>query len=98
MPGSLFIKKLKKKKKKLNVFKEDSIATFAAVAFECLSQWFSKLRVCVYSGRGVPCLALSLRAKTGLSLGVEFASQADGLHQLNLAMKAACVGELKVCV
>lgn len=29
------------------MFKEDSIATFAAGAFECLSQWFSKLRVCV---------------------------------------------------
>lgn len=38
----------KKKKKNLNVFKEDSIAALAAGAFECLSQWFSKLRfVCV---------------------------------------------------
>lgn len=30
--------------------------------------------------------------------GGRVASQADGLYQLNLAMKAACVGELKVCV
>ena len=37
------------------MFKEDSIAAFAAGAFECLSQWFSKLRfvcVCVFRAWG----------------------------------------------
>lgn len=80
--------------KELGVFKEGNVAVLAAEAFKPLSPRFSKLQfLCVGALTG-----LLSQSQDWAASGHRVASKADGLYQLNFAVKAACVGELKVSV
>lgn len=74
--------------------KEGSVAILAAGAFKSFSQQLSKCSICVWGA----LTGLLSQSQHGAASGGRVAPPADGLHQLNSAMKAACVGELKVCV
>lgn len=87
------------------MFKEDSVAALAAGALKHLSQWVSELHclcvcecVCVLGVGSCSLTGLLSQSQDQAAFADRIASQADGLYQLNLAVKAACVGELKVCV